>query len=409
MVPFGKKAKQFICRPPAKDAFINILQGSVRSGKTWAMIPKLLALCKYKVAGQRVIVGVSKQTIYNNILSDLFDFIGERNYTFNRQTGELVLFGVKWLVIGAKDEGSEKYIRGLTVGIAYVDEATLTPESAFKMLVSRLSPEGARLYCTTNPDTPFHYLKVDYIDNEAMRSAGDVWCEHFTLHDNLSLSPATRARYERMYTGVFFKRFILGLWVIAEGVIYRDSLSDDNYYDDASRPVGLLGQGGSVGRYIPIDYGTANQTVFLDVIDDGKTYWVEDEYVWDSRKESLQKTDKQYADDLAQWIANKRGAQIIVDPSAASFKVELTQRGIWHMDAVNDVLDGIRTVSSLLAQRKIRIHKRCKNLDQQLQTYAWDEKAAKLGEEKPIKKNDHGPDGLRYFAQTAVPQWRLTA
>lgn len=404
---YGAKALSFITNPIRDDAFINILEGSIRSGKTWTMIPKILALCDYKVDGQRLMTGVSKNTIYNNVLNDLFSIIGAKNYDYNRQSGELRLFNSEWIVTGAKDEGSEKYIRGMTLGVAYSDETTLMPESFFKMLIGRMSPDGARFYSTTNPDSPFHYLKADYLDNAEMRARGDLKSIKFGLDDNLSLTDAVRERYRRQYKGFFKLRYIDGLWVIAEGAIYRDSWNDGILYAESTRPIGLRGQGGYVERFIPIDYGTANQTVFLDVIDDGTTYWVDNEYVWDSRKESLQKTDKQYADDLEAWIADKRGAQVIVDPSAASFKVEMTQRGIWHCDAVNDVIDGIRTVSSLLSQRKIRIHERCENLCKQIQTYSWDEKAAKRGEEKPVKANDHGPDALRYFAQTKVPQWRI--
>lgn len=406
---FGAKSHAFITRPVKDDCFINILEGSIRSGKTWTMIPKILALCDYKVDGQRLMTGVSKQTIYNNVLNDLFSIIGEKNYDYNRQSGDLRLFDSHWLVTGAKDEGSEKYIRGMTLGVAYSDETTLMPESFFKMLIGRMSPEGARFYSTTNPDSPFHYLKRDYLDNAELRERGDLTSTKFTLDDNLSLSDAVKERYRRQYKGFFKLRYIDGLWVIAEGAIYRDSWSDDLIYDDATTPIGLKGRGGYVERFVPIDYGTANQTVFLDIIDDGETYWIDEEYCWDSRVQGYQKTDGQYADDLQGFLEGKEYAQVIIDPSAASFKAEMLQRAIYHCDANNDVLDGIRVVSSLMARRKIRIHRRCENLLKQVQTYAWDEKAAKRGEEKPIKANDHGPDALRYWAYTKVPAWRLAA
>jgi PBSX family phage terminase large subunit len=407
LAPFSPKAKAFFKRNPAEDKFFTLLEGSVRSGKTWAMMVKILTLNKYKVGGQRVLIGNSKEAVRRNVLVDLATFVGKKNFRLNMNSGQLWIYGVEWLVVGVNNEGSERAIRGMTAGIIVWDEVTLAPKNVFDMAMSRLSPEGSRFYGTTNPDNPYHYLLTDYLENKDF--AHQVERIPFTLEDNYSLSEATRQRYRTMYKGVFYLRYILGKWVIAEGAIYKDALSDETYYDDDSRPIGLLGQGGYVDRIIPIDYGTANQTVFLDVIDDGTIYWVNDEYVWDSRKENRQKTNAEYAEDLKNWIADKRGANIIIDPSAASFKTDLTAAGIRHMDAINDVLEGIRTVSSLLALRKIRIHKRCANLRKQMETYAWDDKAAKRGEEKPVKAEDHGPDALRYFAQTKVPPWRLTA
>lgn len=420
LAPFSQKARNFIFKDPKDDTFITILEGSVRSGKTWAMIAKLLRLSKYKVKGKRLICGVSKNTIYNNVLTDLFDFVGkdkntgESNYKYDRTTGNLYIFGVWWVVVGAKDEGSEKYIRGLTVGVAYVDEATMIPESFFNQLLLRMSDDAARLYATTNPDNPFHYLKKNYLDNEEMKGSGYISSIHFVMDDNLSLSEAKKKQYRSMYKGVYKKRFIDGLWVIAEGAIYKDSYDDDLLYDDLSRPIGLLQRGGYVEMSVPIDYGTGNPTVFLQIIDDGETYWIEREYYYDSRDAeatgNVQKTDAIYAKDLRKFLEEHcPDAQCVVDPSAASFKAEMEQQGIWHIDAENEVLDGIRTVSSLLASKKIRIHKRCEKLLTELQTYSWDEKAAARGEDKPLKQHDHAPDALRYFCQTKVPAWRIAA
>jgi PBSX family phage terminase large subunit len=411
LAPFSPKSRAFIKTHPKDDAFINILEGSVRSGKTWTMIPKIFRLCDYDVPGHRVFFGVSKNTIYNNVLSDLFDFVGSNNYNYNRQTGDLRLYNSDWLVTGAKDEGSEKYIRGLTVGIAVGDELTLTPESFFNMMLTRMSPDGARLYGTTNPDNPYHYLKTDYIDNEKKLTSNYVKALHFTLADNLSLSPEKRKQYETMYKGVFKKRYIDGLWVVAEGAIYKDCLEGIEY-DDAVRPIGLDHRNGHFEICVPVDYGTGNPTVFLLIIDDGKTFWVDREYYYDSKETAVQKTDVQYVKDLKEFISKyaPNGAQCIVDPSAASLKAEMAMQGVWNSEnADNEVIDGIRTVSSLLAKKKIRIHKRCVKLLTELQTYAWDTKAQARGEDKPLKQHDHAPDALRYFCQTKVPAWRIAA
>lgn len=409
MANYTPKSKAFITRHPKQDAIINILEGAVRSGKNWTMIPKVVfGLNDYDVGGEKVIFGVSKDTVYHNVLNDLFNFYGSKNYSYNRMTGELWLDHTKWRVVGAKDEGSEKYIRGSTVGVAYGDELVKIPQSFFEMMLSRMSPEGARLYGTTNPDNPFHWLNKDYLTDIKKRQEGLVWSEKFMLEDNLSLSPAKILQFKTMFKGVFKKRNIDGLWVVAEGAIYKDSYSEELLYNDTTRPIGLGNSGGFIEKFIAIDYGTGNPTVFLLVIDDGTTYWVDQEYYWDSRETSVQKTDGQYIEDL---IAFKEEfgpqAQAIVDPSAASLKAEMNLKGVWHCDADNDVENGIRNTSSLLAQKKIRIHERCVKLRSELEAYAWDPLKQKTGLDEPLKKNDHAPDALRYFVQTKVPAWRI--
>jgi PBSX family phage terminase large subunit len=407
---FCPKARVFINRSPGEDRFITILAGAIRSSKTWTMIPKLqFELNKYKVGGERIIFGQTKETVMNNVLRDLLDRFPPWKQSYNRQTGELYIDGVRWRVVGAKDEGSERFIRGATVGIAYGDELVLTPRSFFEMMLGRMSPQGARLYGTTNPDTPYHWLYRDYINSE--EKVGLIETINFDLNDNFSLSEETRQRYRTQFKGVFKQRMIEGLWVVAEGAIYRDCYEPQEIdYDDDTRPIGLSNSGGFVEMAIPCDYGTTNPCVFLHIIDDGNTYWVDDEYYWDSKETMQQKTDGQYATDLISFRDKHApgGAVCIVDPSAASFKAEMALRGIWHVDADNDVENGIRRVASLLAQRKIRIHKRCKMLRMELQTYSWDEKSEVKGQDIPLKVHDHAPDALRYFVMTKVPDWRIT-
>lgn len=214
-----------------------------------------------------------------------------------------------------------------------------------------------------------------------------------------------------MYAGVFFLRYIKGLWAVAEGLIYT-MCTDDNYYTDIERPIALKS---IAQKYIAVDYGTANPCVFLEIWDDGQTIWVDREYRWDSRSEEAQrsgrpqKTDAQYADDMVVFMGTAPEDQctIVVDPSAASFITELRNRGFYVKEANNEVLDGIRVVASLLAQRNIQINRKCKGLRSEMQSYVWDDKAAERGEEKPVKQLDHGCDSLRYFCYTILPKWRI--
>lgn len=405
---FGSSAERFAMRPPEHDWPINILEGAVRSGKTWCFHPKAIYCCDYKVGGQKLMTGMSKQSIYNNFLADLFEIVGSRNYSYNRNTGQLRLFNSNWLVIGAKDEGSEKYIRGLTVGVALCDEVSLMPQSFFQMLLSRMSPPGARLYGTTNPDSPYHWLKTEYLDNAELKEKEILWSQHFTMDDNPNLTDEYVESQKRLYSGFFYKRFIEGLWVVAEGAIYKDSWSQELLYDLKDEPPGLRQQGGHQQRIIAVDYGTVNPMVFLDIYDDSNFFWVAREYYWDSVAEMKQKTDAEYADDLIEFMGPLKDAKVVVDPSAASFKAEVLKRGIWHADADNDVNDGIRIVAMVLNQGMVRFCRQTvQKTIQEMQTYAWDSKAAQRGEEKPLKVHDHGPDAFRYFAKTEVPYWRL--
>jgi PBSX family phage terminase large subunit len=165
------------------------------------------------------------------------------------------------LVIGAKDEGSERYIRGLTVGVALCDEISLMPQSFFQMLLSRMSPQGARLYAATNPDSPYHWLKTEYLDNPELRAKKILRSEHFTMADNPNLTTEFIEAQKRLYTGFFYQRFIQGLWVVAQGAIYKDSWSEALLYDLKDEPKGLRVRGGFQQRIVAIDYGTANPMV----------------------------------------------------------------------------------------------------------------------------------------------------
>ena len=217
--------------------------------------------------------------------------------------------------------------------------------------------------------------------------------------------------YRSLYAGVFKRRYIDGEWTAGDGLIYDMFDPDANTYDDSAQPKGLPY---IAARHIACDYGTANPTVFLDIYDDGETVWVDREYRWDSRDPDAtglrQKTDGEYADDMERFLGPdvQFHCPVIVDPSAASFIQELRQRGLYVIAGDNDVIDGIRRVSQLFARRRLMVHReRCRGLIGELQSYAWDTKAARqLGVERPVKQQDHGPDALRYYVNTVLPKWR---
>jgi PBSX family phage terminase large subunit len=370
------------------------------------MIPKWLQYIKEGPKGLLLMVGVSKETIYDNILYDLFDTIGSSNYKYNHNSGELIIYGRRIKIIGAKDQGSEKYLRGKTLAGAYADEISLMPEGFFLQLLNRLSIQGSKLFATTNPDTPFHYLYKDYITDQKKIDMGMVEVIHFMLEDNPNLSEEYLQFIKHAYSGLWFKRNILGLWVLAEGVIY-DNFTDDMIIDDTDIP-------DIVKYWIGVDYGSANPTAFLlaGLGVDHKLYLL-DEYYHNGR-EGLQKSPSQYSKDYIKWTDNLKtpfGAKIradrtFIDPSATAFVLQLYEDGVKNVvSADNSVKLGIELNCNLIGADMLRVHKKCKNTLQELGAYAWDSKAQKLGEDKPIKQFDHVMDSWRYITQSTRTVW----
>lgn len=388
----------FISRHPREDATINILSGSVRSSKTWTVNAKLLKwlVSGFWPGGVGLITGHSRMSVRTNILNDILSWTHTKKHKphYSIGSGMLTIFGRQFLVLGASDDTAERRIKGSTVGLWIADEATLYPESFWNMAVSRLSLPLSRCYATTNPAGPYHYLKKDWMDNENKIKNREVWSDTFTLDDNPNITDEKKESFKRMFSGVFYRRNILGEWVIAEGAIYRDVIGPHTFYNDSTRPPALLSQHGHVDRWVSIDVGTINAMAMLEFFDDGEVVWVEKEYYWSSPDQGVQKTNAEYCKDFLHVFCRSYNPTnwpvAIVDPSAASFKAELNQAGVGVLNAENDVLEGIRKVSTMFAKRKVRIHERCVNLKRELETYAWDERAAKLGiGERPIKVNDH--------------------
>jgi PBSX family phage terminase large subunit len=406
--PFGQKSLDFLKTPISEDARITILEGSVRSSKTVTMVPKSLKVIEEAPRGLGLIVGRSKSTVKTNILNDLFETLGEGNYKYNSQEGELVV-PTSWgsrtiLVRGAKDVSSEGAIRGSTLAFAYVDEATLIPEGFIRMMLTRLSLPGARCYMTTNPDVPAHYLYTEFITNEELLSCNGVKVWHFELDDNPNLDADYVDSLKREFKGLFYKRFIQGLWVMGEGSIY-DMWTDENLYSDDY----LIPEVYETAKsFVSVDYGTTNPTVFHKILDHASGIYIHREYYYDSKKAGRQKTDEEYADDMDRFTGGPEHVQaIIVDPSAASFKLVLRNRGYRVIEADHDVREGISLVSTLIGEKILMVHESCKNTIREINSYVWDGKKALLGKEEPVKANDHAPDSLRYFVQTAVGRVRL--
>lgn len=372
------------------DKRLNIWIGAVRSGKTFSSILKFVDLLKNGPPGSAMIIGVNRDTIQRNVLLELYKFLG---FTVpGTKTTETKLYGRNVYFVGAHDEGSVRRIQGSTLAFAYVDEVTCIPQPFFTMLLSRLSVKGAQLLCTGNPEGPSHWFKKNYIDREAEL---DLAHWHFVLDDNPSLDPAYVANLKKEYTGAWYQRMILGLWVANSGLIY-DRFDNLNIYEQPKTNPNYYIMG--------VDYGTSDATAAV-IIAVTPNIWpqlcVVEEYYYDSRKTGMQKTDDELAQDIKEFIGWKNMRAIYVDPAAASFKLELRRMNLPVLDAKNDVIPGIRTVAKFIAGKNLAVHKSCINLIESLQSYLWDPKATDRGEDKPLHAVSHAPDALRYCIYSA--------
>lgn len=407
--PFSNKQKKILTwwneKSPVCHAQGIIASGSIRSGKTlsmglsyvfWAMESfndKNFAMCGKTVGSFR-----------RNVWSWLKYALLSLGYKINeRVTENLIDISFKgktnhFYIFSGKDESSQNLIQGITLAGVLFDEVALMPESFVNQATGRCSVTGSKFWFNCNPESPEHWFKKNWIDKSDEKQ---LLYLHFVLEDNLSLAEEIIARYKSMYFGVFYKRFIQGLWAIAEGAIY-DMFEDDNLYELGERNKDIYYR-----KYVGIDYGTTNPMVFLEVYDDGNTMWVEREYYYDSRKEGKQKTDREYAEDFEEFCGGNNPDFVIIDPSASSFKLELRNRGFRVREADNDVLNGIRLVSSFFGSKRLKICRNCKFTIGEHRSYVWDDKAKMRGEEKPVKEKDHSCDALRYIIKTIIKRTRL--
>ncbi len=405
--PFSLKQKKVLTwwcdTSPVKDKDGIIADGAIRSGKTVCMSLSFIMWAMQRFKGQNfAMCGKTIGSFRRNVLFWLKLMLKSRGYrVVDHRSDNLVEISRGkvtnyFYIFGGKDERSQDLIQGITLAGVFFDEVALMPESFVNQATGRCSVDGSKYWFNCNPDGPYHWFKTNWID-EAQKK--NLIVLHFTMEDNLSLSEQIKARYRSMYSGVFYKRYILGLWAMAEGIIY-DMFDVDRHVKKVMDFARLLIDG---GRYVSIDYGTQNAMVFLlwnKGID--KKWYCTREYYYSGRDKGKQKADSQYADDLEKWLEGTPVKAIIVDPSAASFITELNNRGYKTMKADNDVEDGIRLVSTLLNTEKIAFSQSCINTIKEFASYIWDPKAADRGEDKPIKQHDHAMDAVRYFCYTIL-------
>lgn len=396
--PFSLKAWDFLQNSTAR---LNILYGAVRSSKTINCTVRWLAYIANGPPGDLAMFGKTTATLQRNVLNDLFDIVGPRNYKWiNRQQGDLQVFGRRIYCFGANNEDAESKIRGATFAGTLCDEVNLYPQSVFNQLMARMSVKGAQCFCNCNPDSPYHWFYTDYILNERIIDK-KVW--KFLMDDNLSLDAEYVESLKQMYTGVWYQRMILGDWVAAEGRIY-DMYEPGIHLIDTQKRIEKDYSNinpRAIRWIVGCDYGTSTVMSWslIAKMPDNVAFKVR-EYYWDAQKKERQKSDSEFADEFDEWLEGLHPRAVYVDPSAASWKVELLKRGYAVLNANNDVINGIRHVGKVLQTQKYFIDKSCECTHHEYVSYVWDAAAQLKGMDKPLKIHDHACDSDRYALYT---------
>jgi PBSX family phage terminase large subunit len=367
-----------------------ICDGSIRSGKTVAMTVGFVMWAMRSFEGQNFAVcGKTIESLRRNVTSNLSNWLaGVFSFKEHRSENKIVVTAAgrtnTFYLFGGKDESSAALIQGITLAGILLDEVALMPRSFVEQAVARCSVTGSKLWFNCNPEGPSHWFYLNWVC-EAKKL--NMLRLHFTMDDNLSLSPEVKARYESLYSGVFYDRFIRGLWVVAEGLIYTMFNKDFHVVPSTPRPYEKY--------YLSCDYGTINPTsIGLWGLAAGKWYRVR-EYYFDSRKEGRQRTDEEHYTALEALAGDLHISAVIVDPSAASFIEVIRRHGRYRVEkASNSVMDGIRDVATRLQCGDIFFCDCCTDCIREFGLYRWDEKATA---DRPIKENDHSMDDVRYF------------
>jgi PBSX family phage terminase large subunit len=390
--PLSPKQLEFI-----KNSFCkwNLAHGSVRSGKTVGTVFRFMQAADKAPDSKIYIVGHTFDTAYRNVVRLIMESEELSIFRpFCTWSGKKLHFKDKSItVLGAKDEGAVGQFQGDTYSLVYCDEMTLYPESIVDMIDTRLSKSHSMGFAAMNPSFPKHKIK-QWIDKA---DAGDpnYYSLHFTLDDNPYVDDNYKQRIRDSLSGLFYKRNYLGLWCLAEGAIF-------DFFD---RKIHVVSKPPAAAEYwvAAIDYGSVNPLACVLVgvstghyTQTGKRLWVEKEYYWDPKKTGRQKTNSEFADDIQAFLEPYSVKNLYIDPSAASFKVELRKRGIHVVDANNDVENGIQIMTSEMKKGNLYICEECDNTIREIESYVWDSKSAERGWDEPLKKDDHAVDALRY-------------
>lgn len=410
--PFSKKQLQLLTWWMEGSPHYNkngiIAEGAVRSGKTLLMSLSFVLWAMNK--GSNITYAICGKTIGSlerNLVKQLIELLRLRGFNVKRKDNS-ILVGCNNVVnvfylFGGRDERSQDLIQGITLGGVLLDEVALMPRSFVEQALARCSISGAKYWFNCNPEGPTHWFYLEHVLEAENKGYVRI---HFDLTDNPSLDEQTIQRYYSMFKGVFYRRFILGEWTAADGVIYDCYREEINTYSNVNEIPWQVKENYNMPIY-SCDYGIFNTQVYLEGHYFENVLYITNEWGYDGRAKMYQKTDVEYVEAFKKFAGNKRNKGIIVDPSASSFITALNRAGIITYKAANEVLPGIRAVYNLMAQGRIKISKQCVGLLKELGMYVWDSKRAdKIGEDKPLKINDHYCDALRYMVTFIVPDFK---
>lgn len=370
----------------------NVKTGATRSGKTWldllVTIPKRLMACRGE--GLIVLLGNTKGTLERNILDPMRDLWGPDLVGTIGSNNTVQLFGRKCYALGADNKKHVARIQGAAFEYCYGDEVTTWSADVFQMLKSRLSCPHSHFDGTCNPDSPLHWFKA-FLDSDA-----DIYCQAYTIDDNPFLDPDFVDNLKREYAGtVFYQRFILGQWAIAEGLVYPFVAANPDVYLLRGSTAGMDGQ-----FWVSIDYGTHNPcSMGLWCVQGSRAVRIKERY-YDSRKTCVQHTPEEDYALLEELTRGYYIRAVVVDPAAAAFIETIRRHGRFLVQpAENDVINGIQVTAALLQSGRVLIHESCADALREFKTYSWDDTAR---QDKVIKENDHAMDEIRYFCMTIL-------
>ena len=398
--PFSEKQLKVLTwwceNSPYKDKDAIICDGAVRSGKTFCMSISFIAWSFSRFSNMSfAMCGKTIRSLKRNVIIPLMKSLTELGFSYQLKKSENILEvtynGVmnRFYLFGGKDEMSASLIQGITLAGVFFDEVALMPRSFVEQSLARCSVEGSTFWFNCNPEYPGHWFYREWIKKREIKNALYL---HFEMEDNPSLSKKMIARYESLYSGAFYERFVKGRWVAVTGAVYPFMDKDESFPDVPNVEFEEYA--------VSCDYGTVNPASFgLWGRYENVWYRIE-EYYFNSRKEGYQKTDEEHDLSLKSLVGGRKLRCITVDPSAASFIQVIKRHGEFSViPAKNNVIDGIRRVSTALKNGEIKICSTCRDSIREFSLYRWDEKN---GMDNPIKENDHAMDDIRYFVTTIL-------
>ena len=396
--PFSKKQYQALtwwCDESGdSDKTAIICDGAVRSGKTFCMSLSFVFWSFYRFNNSNfAICGKTIRSARRNIITPMISTLRQLGFSVEEKLSQNLLIitfrGVvnRFYIFGGKDESSAALIQGMTLAGVLFDEVALMPRSFVEQALARCSVEDSRFWFNCNPEYPAHWFYRNWIKKAAKKNALYL---HFTMRDNPSLSKSTIERYESLYSGSFYERFVLGKWVAVSGAVYP-FMKDSSFVKQPDAPF---------EKYcVSVDYGTVNPASFGLWALKNEVWYRIDEVYFDSRREGYQKTDEEHYKALCELVGKRRVEEITVDPSAASFIETIRRHGRFNViPALNNVVNGIRLTSTALKEGRIKICDNCVDSIREFSLYRWSEN----GDDVPIKENDHAMDDIRYFVATIL-------